>query len=121
MSNSFLKINEQKTELIILHSFRSPVSVNTLLIVRTDTIMANSTVKILEVTLHTTMTLDMHITNAVRSVNMQLRKISTIRRYLSDSAGKTVVQSTVISRLDSAIAYMLGFPPPKKKSIVVIT
>ena len=53
MSNSFLKINEQKTELIIFHSSRSPVSVNTPLVVGTDTIMASSTVKILGVTLDT--------------------------------------------------------------------
>ena len=46
MSNSSLKINEQKTELIIFHSSRSPVLVNMPLIVETDTIMANSTVKI---------------------------------------------------------------------------
>ena len=32
MSNSSLKINEQKTELIIFHSSRSPVSVNTPLV-----------------------------------------------------------------------------------------
>ena len=60
MSNSSLKINEQKTELIIFHSSRSPVSVNTPLVVGTDTIMASSTVKILGVTLDTTMTLDKH-------------------------------------------------------------
>ena len=57
--------------------------------------MANSTVKILGVTLDATMGLHKHITNTVRSVNMQQRKISTIRRYLSDSAIKTLVQSTV--------------------------
>ena len=78
MSNSSLKINEQKTELIIFYSSRSPVSVNTPLVVGTDTTMANFTAKILGVTLDTTMTLDKHITNTVRFVNMQLRKISTI-------------------------------------------
>ena len=81
MSNSSLKINEQKTELIIFHYSRSSVSVNTPLVVGTDTIMANSNVKISGVTLDTTNTLDKHITNTVRSVNMQLhvREISTIR------------------------------------------
>ena len=72
--------------------------------------MANFTVKILGVTLDTTMTLDNHITNTVRSVNMQLRKISTIRRYLSDSAVKTVVPSTVISRLDYCNSLYAGLP-----------
>ena len=72
--------------------------------------MASSTVKLLGVTLDTTMTLDKHITNTVRSVNMQLRKISTIRRYLSDSAVKTLVQSTVISRLDYCNSLYAGLP-----------
>ena len=80
------------------------------MVVGTDTIMASSTVKILGVTLDTTMTLDKHITNTVRSVNIQLRKISTIRRYLSDSAVKTLVQSTVISRLDYCNSLYAGLP-----------
>ena len=42
MSNSSLKINEQKTELIIFYSSRSPISVNTPLVVGTDTIIAGS-------------------------------------------------------------------------------
>ena len=83
--------------------------------------MANSTVKILGVTLDTTMTLDKSITNTVRSVNMQLRTISIIRRYLSGCAVKTLVQSTVISRLDYCNSLYAGLPPPKKKSIAVIT
>ena len=78
MSNSFLKINEQKTELIIFHSSRSPVSVNTPLVVGTDTIMASSTVKILGVTLDTTMTLDKHITNTVRSVKTLVQSTGTV-------------------------------------------
>ena len=61
--------------------------------------MANSTVKILGATLDATMSLDKQITNTVRWLKMQLRKISTIQRYLSDSAVKTLVQSAVISRL----------------------
>ena len=80
------------------------------MVVGTDTIMASSTVKILGVALETTMTPDKHITNTVRSVNMQLRKIITIRRYLSDSAVKTLVQSTVISRLDYCNSLYAGLP-----------
>ena len=46
------------------------------------------------------MTLQKHITNICRSGNIHIRKINSIRRYLSNTAVKTLVQSNVIARLD---------------------
>ena len=101
MNNSSLKLNKQKKPvLIISHVSRSPVSICPSFVVGTDIITAISTAKFLGVTTNATMNPEKHITNTVRSVNMQLLKLSSIQRYLSDSAVETLVQSTVISRLD---------------------
>ena len=105
-NNSSFKINEQNNRLYGFPFFWK-FSINCpSFVVGTGTVIANSTVKILGVTLDETINLENHITNIVRSFNMQLCKISSIRRYLCDGAIKTLVQSTVISCLITAIAYI---------------
>ena len=95
-----LKITN-KNKINYLPFFRSPLSVNSPLVLGMDTKMANSTGEILGVTLVATMSMDKHIKNIVRLINiMQLRKINTIRRYISNSAVKPLFQSAVISSLD---------------------
>ena len=56
------------------------------------------------------MTLQKHITNICRSVNIHIRKINSIRRYLSDTAVRTLVQSIVIARLDYCNSDCIGLP-----------
>ena len=56
------------------------------------------------------MTLQKHITNICRSVNIHIRKINRIRRYLSDTAVRTLVQSIVIARLDYCNSICIGLP-----------
>ena len=50
-----------------------------------DKIEVSDYVKILGVTFDNRMTLQKHITNICRSVNMHIRKINSIRRYLSNT------------------------------------
>ena len=56
------------------------------------------------------MTLQKHITNICRSVNIHIRKINSIRRYLSNTAVRTLVQSIVIARLDYCDSVCVGLP-----------
>ena len=67
-------------------------------------------VKILGVTFDNRMILQKHITNICRSVNMHIRKINSIRRYLSNTAVRTLVQSIVIARLDYCNSVCVGLP-----------
>ena len=50
------------------------------------------------------------ITNIFRSVNIHIRKINSIRRYLSNTAMRTLVQSIVIARLDYCNSVCVGLP-----------
>ena len=57
-------------------------------------------VKILFVYLDTAMTLEKQISTTCRTAYMQIRRINSIRQYLTESAAKTIIQMMVVSRLD---------------------
>ena len=56
------------------------------------------------------MTLNQHITNSSKSAYFQVRRISSIRQYLTYDAIKTLTQSIVISRLDHCNSVCIGLP-----------
>ena len=80
-------------------------------VVGKDKIEVSEYGKILGVIFDNRRTLHKHITNICRSVNIHIRKINSIRRYLSDTAVRTLVQSIVIARLD----YELHWLPINKR------
>ena len=90
----------------MISSTKNNLGDNQCLVVGKYKIEASEYVKILGVTFDNRMTLQKHITNVCRSVNIHIRKINSIRRYFSDTAVRTLVQSIVITRLD----YCIGLP-----------
>ena len=98
MWHNALKLNEDKTEFVIF-STKNNLKDNQCLVVGKDKIEVSDYVKILGVTFDNRMSLQKHITNSCRSVNMHIRKINSIRRYLSNTAVRTLVHSIVIARL----------------------
>ena len=99
MSRNALKINEDKTKFIIFsakHYTYDRMSIQ----IGTNTMQHNNNVKILGVTLEAHMPLEKQISNTCRTSYMQIRRISSIRRYLTVDAVKTLVQATVTLRLD---------------------
>ena len=67
-------------------------------------------VKILGVTLDSTMTLDGQIAATCRSSYMHIRRINTIRQYFTNDAVKTLTQSLVTSCLDYCNIIYNGLP-----------
>ena len=82
---------------------------NQCLVVSQDKIEVSEYVKIPGVTFDNRMTLQQHITNICRSVNIH-RKINSIRTYLSNTAVRTLVQSIVIARFDYCNSVCVGLP-----------
>ena len=109
MRRNALKLNEDKTEFVIF-STKNNLRDNQCLVVGKDKIEVSDYVKILGVTFDNRMTLQKHITNICRSVNMHIRTINSIRRYLSNTAVRTLVQSIVIARLDYCNSICIGLP-----------
>ena len=93
-----LKLNESKTEFVVFnrHSETNDLKLH----INGTAIKSSNELKCLGVTLDNTMSLDHQITNTCRSASIQLRKINYIKRYLNESAIKTIVQAVVLSRLD---------------------
>ena len=109
MRRNALKLNEDKTEFVIF-STKNNLRDNQCLVVGNDKIEVSDYVKILGVTFDNRMTLQKHITNICRSVNMHIGKINSIRRYLLNTAVRTLVQSIVIAHLDYCNSICVGLP-----------
>ena len=104
-----LKLHEDKTEFVIF-STKNNQRDNQCLVEGKDIIEVSEYIKILGVTFDNRMTLQKHITNMCRSVNIHIRKINSIRIYISNTAVRTLVQSIVIARLDYCNSVCIGLP-----------
>ena len=71
-------------------------------------VAVSTTVKSLGVTLDPSLSMERHVVNICRAAYFELRRISTIRRYLTTDATKTLVCSFVLSRLDYCNSLLSG-------------
>ena len=109
MTSNALKINEEKTEFIIFNS-TNILSTSYTLQIGDNSIPMSGQVKILGVTLDSTMTLDGQIAATCRSSYMHIKRINTIRQYLTIDAVSILTQSLVTSRLDYCNIIYNGLP-----------
>lgn len=73
-------------------------------------ISLSSTVKNLGVVIDHSLSFEQFVSQTCRSCYFELRKINTIRRYLTQEALKTLVCSLVLSRLDYCNSLLSGCP-----------
>ena len=69
-----------------------------------------SSVKYLGVTLDSTLTMERHISNVCQSTFLALRRISSIRSFLSVKSTATLVHASITSRLDYCNSSLSGIP-----------
>ena len=109
MSGNSLKINQDKTEFIIF-SCKSDQYNHLSLNVGSEIIHPSKSVKILGVTLDFNMNMQQDVVNTCRSSYMHIRKINSIRKYLSKESTLTLVNATVLMRLDYCNSLYTGLP-----------
>lgn len=109
MTQNALKINNEKTEFVVF-STQLDSARNTQLKVGSDIINCNTHVKILGVTLDIQMNMEKAIANTCRTAYMHIRKINSIRRYLSKDATSVLMQSNVLSGFDYCNSIYMGLP-----------
>ena len=63
------------------------------------------------------MTLDQQITRTCRAAYFQIRRINSIRQYLSEDAVKTLVRSVVVVRFDYCNSLYIGLPMKRIKRL----
>ena len=73
-------------------------------------IKLSQTVRNLGVTVDQTLSFQQHISNVCRTCYLELRRISTIRHYLSEDTTKTLICAFALSRFDDCNALLSGSP-----------
>ena len=94
-----------KTEFIIFSAHITPS-----LCIEESVINPSESINILDVTLDNRLTMQKHITNTCQPSYMHIRKIDSIRRYLSEQATLTLINSPVLIRLDYCNSLYVGLP-----------
>ena len=111
MAQNFLKLNEEKTELILIGSKRQQEKVNLpQLHFGESRIEPTIAVRNLGVIFDTHMSLNSHVQSIVKSAYFHLRNVARVKRYLSYRTTQLLVQSVVTSRLDMCNSLLTGLP-----------
>jgi hypothetical protein len=112
MSSNYLKLNEDKTEVLFIQSKHAkrnnlqPKSID----IGSSEIDVTESARNLGVIFDASLSLDKHVNNVCRGAFLEIRKISRIRKYLNDKATETLVHSFVTSKLDYCNALLYGLP-----------
>ena len=111
MVNNKLKLNEDKTELLVIGSRTHmqnipPVSLN----IGDNSINPSPSTRNLGVVFDKYMNMEAHVKGICQSANFHLRKIGQIRKYLSLKSTEQLVHCFITSRLDYCNALLCGVP-----------
>jgi len=109
-----LKLNDAKTECIILGSAASLKKVRTTsIVVGGQVIQCSKSVRNIGAYLDQHMTMDNQVSNMCKSAWINLHRIRQIRQYVTSEQTKTLVHAYVTSRLDQFNALLCGLPESK--------
>ena len=112
MTLNKLQLNDEKTELMFItpsklanHS-ALPTSIN----LNENIIPISHSVRSLGVTLDKNLSLEQHVSNVCKVAYFELRRISSIRHFLTTDATKTLVCAFVLTRIDYCNSLLGGAP-----------
>ena len=99
---NMLKLYDNKTELMLVTSNRTMYlhSLPTSITIGNAQIPFKKSVKNLGLTLDCHLTMNAHISNIARTCYFELRRLASIRRFLTSTATATLVSAFVLSRID---------------------
>ena len=111
MNNNILKLNQNKTELIVFSSkFKAKETKDMCINVGNSRVHAVDSVRNLGIILDKNLDMKKQINAISKSCFYQIRNIGQIRQYITEEACKTIVQALVTSRLDYGNALLCGLP-----------
>ena len=98
---NMLKLNDNKTELMLVTSKRTKHFHNlpTSITIGNAQIPIKQSVKNLGLTLDCHLTTNAHVSNIARTSHFELRRLASIRRFLTSTATVTIVSAFVLSRI----------------------
>lgn len=111
MNHNLLKLNQDKTEFIIFKPKHQQIMpMDCCLHLESNILHPTSQVKNLGVLMDSNMTMDKQVSAISKACYKQIHLIGKIRRNITTDACKTLVQATIISRLDYANVLLYGIP-----------
>ena len=111
MQSNMLKLNNDKTEFIFFATNKTAYHKDIATInVGNAVIKPTFSVKNLGVIFDSSMAMEKHLNSVCISCFLQLRNISHIRKYLTQSVTKSLVSGLVTSRMDYCNALLYGLP-----------
>ena len=105
-----LKMNNDKTELLILHSRYRPRPSLEFVTVGHSPVPPTPSARNIGAMFDSTMNFEKHISEICKSAFFHIRNISQVRRYLSTESTRTLVNAFVTSRIDSCNSLLYGLP-----------
>ena len=105
-----LKLNDNKTELMLVSSKRTKHlhSLPTSITIGNAQIPFKKSVKNLGLTSDCHLTMNAHVSNIARTCYFELRRLASIRRFLTSTATATLVSAFVLSRIDYCNSLLFG-------------
>jgi hypothetical protein len=110
MQSHFLKLNGEKTELLVLT--RPTLSTNTIPSVSVcgQEILSSSCVRDLGIQYDSLLKLELHVRSVCKRAYHQIHLIRRVRQHISEEAARTLVQSNVTTLLDYCNGLLFGLP-----------
>ena len=108
MNEHFLKINPDKTEIILFTPNSKVNTINGAMLSNGDCVRFSSSVKNLGFHLDSYMTLEPHVNTLVSHCYKLLKDVRSIRNLLSNNETEQLVHSIISSRLDYCNSLFLG-------------
>ena len=111
MAHNFLKLNDDKTEFLLISSkYQQHQLVDPCIRIGDQVIHAVSSVRNLGSVFDNHLTMESHVSNTCKSAFFHLHNIGIIRKYLTREVTETLIHSFVTSKLDNLNALLIGLP-----------
>lgn len=114
MHTHLLKLNDDKTELLVLHpKTATPKEIAKLprsVTVGNSEVVSVRSARNIGAVFDVTMSMEEHVAGLCRSAYYHLHSISRVRRYIDMQCAKQLVHALVISRLDTCNSLLYGLP-----------
>ena len=121
MSRHFLKLNDEKTEILVITTKRTkPVSEIRIRIGNDEISPVSSDAdppRNLGVYIDSFLSLDFHISKMAKAINFALYNVSKIRKYLDKPTGEMIINGLMMSRLDYCNSLFIGIPAKLVKQL----
>ena len=107
---NMIRLDYSKTEHMLITSMRSKHhhSLSTSITIGNAQIPFKQSVKNLGFTLDCYLTMNAHVSNIARTCYFELRRLASIRRFLTSTATATLVSAFVLSRIDYCNSLLFG-------------